>query len=63
MYCPVYVAEGGDSVWGDVDAFIEKLESGEYARRYDEKIAIESQITDQALRSKCNIGQPIPGCI
>jgi hypothetical protein len=62
MYCPAYVAEGEDSVWGDVDAFIEKLESGDFARRYDEMIVYHGQISDQTIRGSC-IQQPIPGCV
>ena len=63
MYCPAYVAEGEDGIWGDVDAFIEKLESGDYARRYDEMIAYYSQITDGYVRYLCNITQALPGCV
>ena len=62
MYYPAYIAEGEDSVWGNVDDFIEKLESGDYARRYDELIAFYTNFPDEIIRAD-HIKQPIPGCV
>ena len=59
---PYEVCLGEKVLWGDVEAFIESVESGKEAESYDNLCAYHLNISDQELRHKIG-NTPLPGCV